>query len=218
MGVSFSFFFPKNGDFSTPISPFSVRGVGVNFNDFLGVQTGFSLYRMTGMNVVGLPFESTKPLLGPNFTFLVPAELVLQFSGNSMKFNVKGGGFFYYSFDQRLNYGIIDKALREHYQLQVVDSKFDFDNKPGFGYLVGIEYIFYLSKGYGISLEGNYYVGRSSLALRGTYQGGTGTVLFDPVAVDYPDSKVDFTGLEVSIGVLMGGGNGGQNKKKKRRR
>ncbi|MDH5476031.1 MAG: hypothetical protein OEX22_10100, partial [Cyclobacteriaceae bacterium] len=113
MGISFSFFFPKNGDFSTPISPFSIRGLGVNFTDYLGVQTGFSLYRMTGMSVKDIPFESSKPLVGPNFTLLIPAELVIKLAGSSVELNLKGGGFFFYSFGQQLNYGNLDRSIRD---------------------------------------------------------------------------------------------------------
>ncbi|HEY8512790.1 MAG TPA: hypothetical protein VIL31_12610, partial [Cyclobacteriaceae bacterium] len=50
-GLSFSYFLPKNGYFSTPISPFSIRGVGVDITNFLAVETGASLYRMSGLNV-----------------------------------------------------------------------------------------------------------------------------------------------------------------------
>lgn len=60
MGVSFSFFFPKNGYFSAPVSPFSLRGVGFNITNNLALETGATLYRMSGMNVSGLPFESKK--------------------------------------------------------------------------------------------------------------------------------------------------------------
>ena len=227
MGVSFSFFFPKNGDFSTPISPFSIRGLGVNLTNFLGLQTGFSLYRMTGMNITDIPLESTKPLVGPNFTLLIPAEAVIQLGNESVQFSIKGGGFFFYSFDQKLNYGNIDRAIRTQYNLAVVNSEFGFDNKPGFGYLFGSELIVYLANGYGVSLEGNYYIGGSNLNLTGNYLGfdstGNAAALDNngnptSVALDYSDSKVDFTGLEVSVGIIMSGGGGGPKRGKKRRR
>src|SRR5687768_12900178 len=75
-GLSFSYFLPKNGYFSTPISPFSIRGLGVDLNRYIAIETGASLYRMSGLNLKGLPFESKSPLIGPNFTILVPLELV----------------------------------------------------------------------------------------------------------------------------------------------
>ncbi|MCX8490340.1 MAG: hypothetical protein ORN54_04660, partial [Cyclobacteriaceae bacterium] len=52
VGLSFSYFIPRNGDFSTPISPFSIRGLGVNLNRFIALQTGASLYRMAGLSII----------------------------------------------------------------------------------------------------------------------------------------------------------------------
>src|SRR5688500_17822001 len=93
--LSFSYFIPKNGYFSTPISPFSIRGLGVDFNRFLALEGGASLYRMSGLNLKDLPFESKDPLVGPNFTILVPVELVIQLRGSKVEFDIKGGGFFF---------------------------------------------------------------------------------------------------------------------------
>ena len=218
MGISFSFFFPKNGDFSTPISPFSIRGLGVNFTDYLGVQTGFSLYRMTGMSVKDIPFESSKPLVGPNFTLLIPAELVIKLAGSSVELNLKGGGFFFYSFGQQLNYGNLDRAIRDFENLAVVNSDFDFDNSPGFGYQAGAEFVVFLNNGYGVSLEGNYYIGGSKLNLMGSYIGYDAIGNIAQKEANYADAKVDFTGLEVAIGIIMSGGGGGSKQAKKRRR
>ncbi|HNP95068.1 MAG TPA: hypothetical protein PKJ63_05550, partial [Cyclobacteriaceae bacterium] len=114
VGLSFSYFIPRNGSFSTPISPFSLRGVGFDLNRYLAVESGFSLYRMAGLNVIDLPFESTDPLTGPNFTLFVPLELVVQFKGKQAQFDIKGGGFAFYGFDQRIDYGNMDRALREY--------------------------------------------------------------------------------------------------------
>ena len=103
-GLSFSYFIPRNGDFSTPISPFSIRGLGIDLHRYVAIETGGSLYRMSGLNLKGLPFESNDALLGPNFTILVPLELVFQLRGPQVEFDIKGGGFFFYGFANKLNY------------------------------------------------------------------------------------------------------------------
>src|SRR5688500_4675659 len=95
-GLSFSYFIPKNGDFSTPISPFSIRGLGVDLNRYIALETGASLYRMSGLNIKDLPFESKKSLVGPNFTILIPAEIVFNLKGSSVEFAIKGGVFGFY--------------------------------------------------------------------------------------------------------------------------
>ncbi len=218
VGLSFSYFVPRNGYFSTPISPFSLRGVGIDFNKYFGVQTGATLYRMSGLNIIDLPFESKESLLGPNFTLFVPAELVFQLKGKKAQFAVKGGGFFFYGFAQKLNYGNIDRAIRSYQQWDVVNSDLTFQNNPGFGTHFGAELTIYVTNQFGISLETNYLMGTSKIPLKGNYAGGK---LGDPVqtlAADYKDAKVDFTGLEFSVGLIFTGNSGGPKQPAKRRR
>lgn len=133
VGLSFSYFIPRNGYFSTPISPFSLRGVGFNINRFLALETGASLYRMSGLSMTGLPYETKDPFLGPNFTLFVPVELVIQFAGKQAEFDIKGGVFGFYGFDQKLNYGNIDRTLREIENWDVANATLNFDNQTGSG-------------------------------------------------------------------------------------
>lgn len=203
VGLSFSYFIPRNGYFSTPISPFSLRGVGIDINKFLALETGASLYRMSGMNLMGLPFESKDPLLGSNFTVFVPVELVIKFKGNKAEFDIKGGGFGFYGFEQKLDYGNIDRAVRTHEGWDIANSQLSFKNNPGFGYHFGAELTVPITKQFGISFETNYLIGQAKFPLTGTYSGGTLTGSNQTIQVDYPNSKIDFTGLEFSIGLIF---------------
>jgi hypothetical protein len=216
-GLSFSYFIPKNGYFSTPISPFSIRGVGVNLTNFLALETGASLYRMSGLNIKDLPFESKEPLLGPNFTLFVPAELVIMLKAGQVEFDIKGGGFVFYGFAHKLNYGNFDRAIREYEKWDVANADFTFGNKPGFGYHAGAELTVYVTSQVGVSFETNYLVGKGSMPIEGSYTGGTSGAL-ETVAVNYKDANVDFTGLEFSISLLFDTGGGPSAGKKKRRR
>lgn len=218
VGLSFSYFVPRNGYFSTPISPFSLRGVGFNFGRYFAFQTGASLYRMAGLNMIDLPFESKDPLLGPNFTLLVPAELVFQLKGRSVQFDIKGGGFFFYGFAQKLDNGNIDRALRTYQKWDVANSNLSFQNNPGFGTHFGAELTVYVTNQFGISFETNYLMGTASMPLKGTYTGGTLSGPLQTMNVDYKDAKVDFTGLEFSIGIIFTGNGGGGKKPAARRR
>ncbi|WP_276374452.1 hypothetical protein [Chryseolinea sp. H1M3-3] len=215
-GLSFSYFIPKNGDFSTPISPFSIRGLGVDLNRFIALETGASLYRMSGLNIKDLPFESKKALVGPNFTILVPAEIVFSLKGSAVEFDVKGGVFGFYGFGQKINYGNFDRAIREYENWQVANSDFSYDNKPGWGYHAGAELTIYVTQQVGISLETNYLMGSSKFPLKGSYIGGNASL--ETKQVEYADAKIDLTGLEFSIGVIFNSGQGGGPPKKKRRR
>jgi hypothetical protein len=203
-GLSFSYFIPRNGYFSTPISPFSIRGLGVDLNKVMALETGASLYRMSGLNIIDVPFESKKPMTGPAFTIFVPVELVVQFKGKKTQLDIKGGGFAFYSFAQKLNYGNIDRAIREMQGWQVANASFDFKNKPGFGYHVGSELTVTVTRQWGISFECNYLMGSSKIPLTGSYVGGTNAGI-SLVPVDEPNAKVDFTGLEFSIGIILSG-------------
>jgi hypothetical protein len=214
VGLSFSYFIPRNGYFSTPISPFSIRGLGFNVNRFLAVQTGASLYRMSGLSMKDLPLPNKEPFVGPNFTLFVPAELVFQLKRSRVEFDVKGGGFFFYGFGQTLNYGNIDKAIREKEGWAVANSTLAFQNKPGFGYQAGVELTINVTQQVGVSIETNYLVGQSKLPLTGSYSGGSSTIETKPV--DYKDAKVDFSGLEFSIGLIFNPG--GPSKPKRRHR
>ncbi len=203
IGLSFSYFIPRNGYFSTPISPFSIRGIGVNLNKFIALETGASLYRMSGLNIMDLPFETKDALLGPNFTLFVPVELVIQFQGENIEFDIKGGGFAFYGFDNKINYGNLDRAIRQHENWSVANSNVTYNNQPGFGYHFGAELTFHVTRQFGISIETNYLMGSSKFPLTGTYSGGTNSI--ETVTFEYPEAKVDFTGLEFSVGVIFSG-------------
>jgi hypothetical protein len=164
----------------------------------------------------GLPFETKDPLIGPNFTIFVPVELVIMLKGNNVEFDVKGGGFFFHGFDQKINYGNFDRGLRTMENWEVANADLSFENKPGFGFHAGAEITFYVTDQIGVSLETNYLVGESKFPLKGSYTGGESNTI-ETVSVDYPDAKIDFTGLEFSIGVFYRSG-GGQPGARKRRR
>jgi hypothetical protein len=218
VGLSFSYFLPRNGYFSTPVSPFSIRGLGFNINRFVAVQTGASLYRMSGLSMKDLPLQSKSPFVGPNFTLFVPAELVFQLRGQHVQFDIKGGGFFFYGFGQTLNNGNIDKAIRENEHWDVATSSLSFKNSPGFGYHGGVELTVAVTNQVSISIETNYLVGQSNMPLTGTYAGGSiNSTIAAPTVVDYKNAKVDFSGLEFSLGLIYNTGGGGGGKQKRRK-
>ena len=214
-GLSFSYFIPKNGYLSTPISPFSIRGLGFDINRFVALETGASLYRMSGLNLKDLPFESKEPLVGPNFTILVPVELVFQLRGSQVEFDIKGGGFFFYGFANKLNYGNLDRAIRTAEQWQVANSSFSFENNPGFGYHAGAELTVFVTSQVGVSLERNYFVGDAKFPMQGSYTGGNS--LLEARDVEYTDARIDFTGLEFAIGLIFSSGNSKAPPKRRRR-
>lgn len=203
LGMSFSFFFPKNGYFSIPVSPFSFRGLGVGLSRNVSLETGFTIYRMSGMNVTGIPFETHDPVMGPFFSLLIPGELVLKLPVGNVVFSLKGGGFAFYNLGNRINYGNLDRAIRTYQNWEVANADFEFDNKIGVGVLAGTEIIINFTKQFGMNFEVNYLTGASPLNLRGNYTGGIAQTGLVTLSGNYKDSKLDYTGIEVTMGVLF---------------
>ncbi len=204
LGLSFSYFIPKNGYFSVPVTPFSLRGVGFDVTNFFAIETGFTLYRISGMGVRDLPWESRKPLIGPFFSLMVPLEGVITLSFNNSAFKLKGGGFAFYNFDTKINEGNLDRELRDYLDWEVLNSDFSVNNNIGLGYHFGAEFILYFSDKFGLSFEAYYLSGSSPLDMKGNYNGipQNGDIITQET-VEYPDARLDFTGYEFSIGVLF---------------
>ncbi len=205
-GLSFSYFIPKNGYFSTPISPFSIRGVGVNLNRFISLETGASLYRMSGLNVKDMAFETKDPIVAPNFTLMVPGELVISLKSGRVEFDMKGGGFAFLPFGNRLDYGNLDKGIRTYKNWRVANASADFESTVGYGWMTGAELTVYVTDQVG-----------AKFPIKGSYTGVDSNNEVLTESFDYTDAKMDMTGLEFSIGVIISSGNGGKGKPKRRR-
>lgn len=88
----------------------------------------------------------------------------------------------------------------------MANSDLSFENNPGFGFLAGVEFTVPVTRQFSVSLEINYLMGMAKFPLSGSYTGGTTLNGLETIEVDYKDAKVDFTGLEFSIGVTFGSG------------
>jgi len=202
LGMSFSFFFPKNGYFSVPVSPFSIRGLGIHPTNFFSIESGFSLYRMSGLNVTNIPFETNDPIMGPMFSIFIPLEAVLEAQAGNVVLRAKGGGFGFYNFINHVNYGNLDRAIATYYQWEIANAEISYENKIGFGYLFGGEVIIYVNRQFGFNLELNYLSGGSNLNFQGTATGADGNGLGE-IEINYPDARLDYTGWEITFGIIF---------------
>lgn len=204
LGLSFSYFIPAEGYFSVPVSPFSIRGIGIDLGRVFALQTGASLYRMSGMNVRDTPFKSTRAIIGPFFSIMVPFELVLHVNRGNPSFMIKGGGFGYYNFATKVNEGNLDRTLLGYTGWEILNSDYKVDNKPGIGYHFGAEVLFNFSERFGIALEAYYLNGSSKLNMQGSYRGLPAEgVATETIREDFPDAMLDYRGYELSIGVVF---------------
>ena len=87
--------------------------------------------------------------------------------------------------------------------LNLLNKVLTFENKPGFGYLAGMEFTIDVTSQWGLSLETNYLMGGSGIPLTGSYAGGTLGGTNASVPAQFKDAKVDYTGLEFSIAILF---------------
>ena len=121
-----------------------------------------------------------------------------------LSFKIKGGGFLFYNFDTKINEGNLDRELMAYLGWELLNSDFSVNNNLGYGYHFGAEYIVYFSKKFGISLEAYYLSGSSPLDMKGTYKGipVNGDMITEE-SVSFKDAQLDFTGYELSIGVIF---------------
>ena len=86
--------------------------------------------------------------------------------------------------------------------MDVVNTDLSSKNKVGTGIQFGAELVYYFAKQFGVSIGGNYFIGGSDLDLTGSYIGADSAGV-QTVQVDYPESKLDFTGFEISLGIIF---------------
>ncbi|MCC5928959.1 MAG: hypothetical protein JJU28_06910 [Cyclobacteriaceae bacterium] len=202
LGLSFSYFFPRNGDFSVPVTPLSYRGLGFNINRYIRPETGITLYRMSGLSFTNLPFETKEPFFGPMFTIMIPVDMVIEFPIGNTELRLKGGGFGFHNFGIKVQQGNIDRALREFFDYDILNAETRFENQPGLGYRVGAEWIFHISGKFSFTAEAIYHGGFANIALSGDYA-AYGNNTTSQGNFNFPNARLDFTGYEISLGVLF---------------
>lgn len=201
VGASFSYFFPKNGYFSIPVAPISFKDLGIKFGKYAGLTSGLTLYRLSGMGVKGLPFESKTPLMGPLFAVMLPLSLKIIIPTSILKFELIGGGFGYFPFWNHLIYGNLNKEIAEYEGWDITSSNLQFDNKFGLGYNYGAKLTYFINKKIGAVLGAFYYNASSDVNIRGEIYGGNYNQTIESKPVNYSSSKLDFSGWEISLGV-----------------
>lgn len=199
-GVSFSYLIPKNGLLAAPVSPLSIRGIGFGAGA-VGFETGFTLYNIPGLSMEELPFESNKPLVGPHFATMVPAQLALALDFDGFRIKFLAGGFGFYQLFPRINEGNMDRELLKYESWDVATSDLSMENKIGGGLMGGIEFSFPINNRTSFSTGVQYLSGRSASAIEGSYSGGVNGGIISSREADFPDAKTLFEGFEISFGV-----------------
>jgi len=197
-GVSFSYLIPKNGYITAPVSPFSVRGIGIGGK--VGIETGASLYNIPGLAMTDLPFSYNKPLIGPMFSILAPLQLYWKIPMKGLQVKLLAGGFGWVNLNPKINTGNMDRAYRSYENWQVLNTDFKLKSKPGYGLMGGVEFAFKVSRKFTFTTEFQYLYGSSKTSISGSYTGGGNGQAISTKNVNL-DASTLIQGLEISLGV-----------------
>lgn len=198
-GVSFSYLIPKNGFLSAPVSPFSIRGIGIG--GIVGIETGATLYSIPGLSMSGLPFDSKKPLTGQSWSVLIPGQATVTLPFSAIQVKLLAGGFFIWHMNTRLNKGNLDREIASYEGWDIANSRLKMGNKPGFGLIGGVGFEFKINNKFSLTSEIQYLNGHTESSLTGTYAGGNIGGLITSKEASFESSKTNIEGIELSIGV-----------------
>ncbi len=212
IGASFSFFLPRNGWFSHPVPPLSLRNIDLNFGRYLGVGGSVSLYSMRGMAVKdsdGNPIDMTDPLVGPFLSVLGSAVVKVFLPIRNLELQVSSGLFGCYNIDPPLMTGSLDRYLAtatSGVTYEAVTSTASSAGRWGWGFVFGGSATYFIKGQIGISLGANYYIGGADLKLSGSYdaydeQSPGAPLDNEPLPDTLKNARIDITGLEIVVGV-----------------
>jgi hypothetical protein len=212
VGVSFSYFLPRNGWFSHPVTPLSLRNIDLSFGRFLGVGGSVALYNIRGMAIKDSddnPIDMTDPLVGPFLSVLGSAVAKFFLPIRNLEFQVSGGLFGCYNIDPPLMTGNLDRYLSTGSGgalYEAVTATVSSAGHWGWGYVFGGSATYYFKGQIGLSVGANYYIGGADLKLSGSYDAYDEDSVLPPLNNEpLPDilknARLDFTGLEILVGV-----------------
>ena len=201
--LSFSMFIPLKGYISELGFPLALRNIDISFFLFLGISTSLVVYNIQGLGVTGL--ATTDPIVGPSYTLLGNLCLKLVLPIDFLHITAKGGGFAFYSVSSNLIEGNLNRAIADDNGWDTASANMSYENTIGFGYLFGGSVTFYVVEEMaGIFVEVLYYDGEAPLQLSGKVTATDGgAVAADDAPIKYPNAKIDFSGIEITLGITV---------------
>jgi hypothetical protein len=212
IGVSFSYFLPRNGMFSHPVPPLSFRDIGIDVGSYLGIAASLSLYSMRGMGITdasGTPIDTGGPIVGPFLSVVSSAVGKLILPLEQLEFEASGGVFGCYNIDPPLMTGKLDRYLATSTgtTYESTTSSVSAGGRWAWGWVFGGKATYLVKGQIGVALGANYYLGGGALKLSGSYDayddGGAGYVAGLDLPSNLQNARIDFTGLEIILGVEL---------------
>ena len=209
IGVSFSYLLPRNGMFSHPVPPLSLRDIGIDIGSFFGVAGSVSLYSIRGMAIqdaAGKPIDTDGPLVGPFLSVLssVVGKVIVPLG--PVELEASGGIFGCFNIDPPLMTGTLDRylATADGNTYDTVTSSISPDGRWAWGWVFGGKITYFIKGQLGIAVGANYYLGGGDLELSGDYDGyedGVGYDTGQSLPAILQDARLDYSGLEIILGV-----------------
>jgi hypothetical protein len=210
IGVSFSYFLPRNGMFSHPVPPLSLRDIGVDIGRYLGVAGSLSLYSMRGMGIKdssGTPIDTDGPIVGPFLSVLSSAVGKVTLPIQKLKIEASGGIFGCYNIDPPLMTGTLDRYLVSATPptiYEAVSSSISAGGNWAWGWVFGGKVTYFVKGQIGIAAGANYYLGGGDLKLSGGYvaaEADSTPVTIPDLPANLQNAYLDYTGLEIILGI-----------------
>jgi hypothetical protein len=203
IGLSTALFIPRNGLVSHPVSPLSIRDVGINIFPFLGFAGSISLYNINGLGVRDSgqnPIAFDGPATLPFYSLVTSVVAKATIPVWQLRIVPKAGVFGFYAFSPKVNAGVIDPYIANLSGSVTVDTTAVVEGGFGWGFLFGGSVEYSINDQFGVVAGLLYYLGSAPLDISGTYRadgGTTDTALPDEVT----SMLLDFTGFEVILGI-----------------
>jgi len=212
VGISLSYFLPRNGLFSHPVSPLSFRNIGTDVGRYLGVAGSLSLYSIRGMGIKdreGEPIDTGGPLVGPFLSVLGSAVGKIRVPLRQLELEARGGIFGCYNIDPPLKTGTLDRYLAAATptdSYEAVTSTVSADGRWAWGWVFGGKIIYFIKGQVGIAAGANYYLGGGDLKISGTYDAFDEDAVLplldnEPLPNSLQNAHLDYSGLEIILGV-----------------
>ena len=210
IGVNFCYLMPRNGMFSHPVPPLSVRDIGFDIGRYLGVAGSLSLYSIRGMGIkdeAGRPIETDGPIVGPFLSLLSSAVGKVRVPIWKIELEANGGIFGCYNIDPPLMTGTLDRYLVSATPptiYEAVSSSISAGGNWAWGWVFGGKVTYFIKGQIGIAVGANYYLGGGDLKLSGSYvaaEGASTPVTIPDLPANLQNAYLDYTGLEIVLGI-----------------
>jgi hypothetical protein len=215
IGITLSYFIPRDGWFSHPVSPLSIRDVGVSLGRYFGLAGSLSLYGIAAMGITdaeGTPLELGGPAVGPFHSLLgsLVGKVIIPIKVRQvvkLELVGRGGVFGCYNIAPQLMTGTVERYLAATAPggpYEAVNASLTSDGRWGWGWLFGGSVTYYVTAQVGVSLGALYYLGGAPLKLSGTFDAyDSGGLAADDASLPslLQGARLDYSGLELLVGV-----------------